>query len=525
MRRLSRWLALAAAASGVAAPAAIASSTQEALMQDNTQLLYNLGPTLNTMRSLGVSRVKVTVYWNQIAPARRPRNAGDPAAYPAANWGFLDRVDRAAAAEGLKVGFMVTGPVPSWAKGPGAPPPRVQYSAAWKPNASDYGAFVHALGERYDGGYTPAGQGSPLPRVNWWSIWNEPNYGPDLAPQAIDNNKVYTGASLYRALVDHAFGALSATGHRPGRDVVLLGETAPRGVVARGYPGNGSGTVPITFIQSLYCVDGRDRELTGRAARLGGCPGNASRFRAQHPALFKASGWADHPYAQGTPPDTPTFQCGINRFCFNTRTKRSSPGYTDFAVLGRLESLLRRLQGRRVMLWNTEYGFWTNPPNRAHGALPPATAALYMNWAEYLSYRNPYVASYSQYLLVDPASGQFADGLELYGGKHLATYDAYELPLYMPATSASHAVSLTVWGAVRPAPYALSATGFHQRAYLQFQAGGHGRWTTIRTVTITNPRGYFQVRQPFTRSGNVRIAWTQPGGSLMTSRTQAITIR
>jgi hypothetical protein len=147
-----------------------------------------------------------------------------------------------------------------------------------------------------------------------------------------------------------------------------------------------------------------------------------------------------------------------------------------------------------------------------------------MNWAEYLSYQNPKLVSYSQYLIVDPVGYAFSTGLELNNGRKLATYDAYVTPLFMPTTTAHSASSLTVWGDVRPAATVLSAHGLAPQAKIQFQAGGRGSWKTVTTVSIKNPRGYFDVKVPFTQSGNVRIAWTS-GNATHTSRTQAITIK
>ena len=525
IKRLLPALAFCALAAGLSAPAALASTTQQSIIEDDVALHTNMTGTLATMRELGATTVKVAVYWNSLAPnpnsSKEPKNFSptNPADY--VNWGFYDALVRQATSDGLKVGFMPTSPVPKWALGPGDPRGSHIYTDEWKPSATLFGDFVKAIGKRYDGTYIPAGQALPLPAVHWWSIWNEPNYGPDLAPQAIDNNTVYEGADMYRGLLNSAWNALAATGHKTSNNTILIGETAPRGVVGRGFPGSGSGTVPITFIQSLYCVNGSDQELTGTAAAKNGCPGNAGKFRSQNPALFASSGFAAHPYAQGTPPNVPTYQCGINKFCFNAKTKRSSPGYADFAEVGRLENLLHRVTGKSVPVWNTEFGYWTNPPDRARGSLPVSTASLYMNWAEYLSYKNPIWASYSQYLLVDPSSGEFADGLELAGGQHLANFDAFEVPLYLPTTSAGHASSLEVWGGVRPAGYSLAPT----LAQIQFQPGSRGAFKTVQMVTITNSRGYFDVHQAFTQSGSVRIAWTPAGGATVYSRTQTIKIK
>ena len=180
---------------------------------------------------------------------------------------------------------------------PGAPGNRFQ---SWKPSAAEFGQFVHAVGTRYSGHYTPAGASTPLPRISFWSIWNEPNYGVDLSPQAIDQSRVEVSPRLYRGLVDAAWSAFAATGHRG--DTILIGETAPRGITTGNSPGNFSGMVPLRFIRALYCVDTSFTPLSGTAASERGCPpdGAGSRhFAAEHPGLFQASGFADHPYPQG----------------------------------------------------------------------------------------------------------------------------------------------------------------------------------------------------------------------------------
>ena len=65
-----------------------------------------------------------------------------------------------------------TGPAPIWATGPGTATRGNRCSARrGSPRRSQFGQFVRAVGTRYSGHY----QG--LPRVSFWSIWNEPNYG------------------------------------------------------------------------------------------------------------------------------------------------------------------------------------------------------------------------------------------------------------------------------------------------------------------------------------------------------------
>jgi hypothetical protein len=522
-RRLLAFSAALAAVIALSAPPALASPTQETILQDDTQLFANPQATLTELASLGVTRVRVSVYWSLIAPNAssfaRPVgfHASDPASY-GGGWATYDEIVRDAARDHISLFFTLTGPAPLWATGPGMPPggPYGQ----WKPSAREFGQFVSALGRRYSGSYTPPGGSSPLPRVGFWSVWNEPNYGPDLAPQATGNDKVELSAAEYRALLDAAWRSLVATGHRPGVDTILIGETAPRGL---NHPiGNFSGIKPLRFIRALYCVDSRYRELRGAAAAARGCPTTAAgsrRFRAQHPALFGASGFADHPYEQGVAPNTPTI--GPD----DPRSWITDPDYADLPEVPRLERKLDRIQriyGSRTQfrIWNTEYGYRTRPPD-PRATINQATAAFFMNWAEYLSWRQHRLVSFSQYLLEDPPTHEFASGLLLPNGRPKATFYSFRMPLFLPVTSTRRGRRLEVWGCVRPAHEYSGA----QLVQIQFEAGSKGPFRTLFTVPIVSNRGYFDVRERFSASGAVRLSWRSPGGPRIYSRVVKIRLR
>jgi len=506
--KLLLTLVLLSTATALGAPSRSPASTQqEAIFQDETQLEATPAATLDTLRDLGVTRVRVSLYWSRIAPRRDSRrrpphfDATNPSAYPRAGWQVYDEIVRDAATRGVSAYFQITGTAPLWATG-AAPPAGGPYGQ-WRPSASEFRAFVTAVGRRYSGTYRG------LPAVRFWSIWNEPNYGVDLAPQATHNDTVEVGAAQYRALLDAGWAGLHRSGH--GRDTILFGEVAPHGL---DHPiGNFSGVKPLRFLRALYCVDARLRPLRGYAAALRSCPTAASgsrRFRSQHPALFSASGFADHPYAQGLAPN---------------RSLAPDPDYADLPEIPRLERTLDHLQRvygsrARLPIWNTEYGYWTNPPERV-ARINPTTAALYINWAEYLSWRQPRVRSYMQYLLVDPARGNFASGLLFKNGRPKPPLrDAYRMPLYLPRPGGRRGRPLEVWGDVRPAHLA----GAGQRVAIQWRPRS-GRWQTVRLVGITNLRGYFDVRQAFRGSGGVRLVYSRPAGGTITSRTATITLR
>jgi hypothetical protein len=522
MRKLLPLLVtFATIAFGAMAGTALASSTQEAIFQDDANMFANPAGTLQTMRDLGVTRARVGLYWYRVAPnsSRKPRgfNGSNPTDGHY-NWGTYDQIVRAAKAAGIQIYFLVTGGAPRWATGSGQP--SGPFHSQWKPSAREFGAFVRAAGTRYSGSFKPKGSSSALPKVSFWSIWNEPNYGIDLAPQATNQDTVEVSAPEYRSLVDAAWSALQATHH--GRDTILFGETAPRG---KNHPiGNFSGVKPLRFLRALYCVDRNDHPLRGSSASARGCPTTSSssrRFASQHPALFHASGFADHPYVQGFAPNLSTYECGT-KVCASSH--RSDPEYADLAQIPRLERLLDRLNRvygshKQFPIWNTEYGYWTNPPTTA-AIINPSTAAYYINWAEYLSWRNPRLKSYSQYLLVDPPLGNFGSGLVFINGTHKPGFGAYRLPIMLPSTSTRKGRALEVWGCARPAHV------FHapQQVAIQFQPSSGGSFQTVKTVTVTNSRGYFDVRQVFPGSGNVRLAWAGPSGTEV-SRTVKISVR
>jgi hypothetical protein len=510
-------LALGLFATPSPAPA-VASGRQVAMFEEDVHLLTDPVRTLRTLQELGVGVARVTVAWNRFVPApessRRPArfNSADPNAYSAAVWAPYDNLVRAAQAAGVTLDLSVTGPAPLWANGPNKP--AGGRHPEWKPSAVEYGKFVQAITARYTGSYTPPSQGAgnaPLPRVSWWEIWNEPNFGQDLAPQATAGSTIFTGAAMYRGLVNAAWNALKATGHT--RDTVILGNLDARGSNSRprrgapeGLPGNFGATKPMQFVRTLYCVDANYRKLRGGLAAQVGCPTNAGasrRFRAANPGLFQANGFADHPYPVNLPPD---------------QASSKDPDFVEFTALPRFGAALDRLQriygsGHRFAVYNNEYGYITNPPNHLAAArfVSPATAAAYINWAEYLSWKTPRIASTMQFLLYDPDPrrapeyGGFASGLIFYNGTHKPVYDAYRLPIFLPVTSTRRGHSLEVWGAARPARHFGNPI-----VQVQFQRGSHGAFTTIRNVGVAYPTGYFDQRIAFPASGSVRLAWSYP---------------
>lgn len=509
----------------VGSGSAAASVRQESTFQDDNLLVYAepaaVGRTLDQLAGLGVDRLRVSVFWAVVAPAPQSQekpagfDGADPAAYPAGSWDRYDTLLRLAAARGLRVNFNVTSPAPAWATESLAGRPDLDKNYA--PDPQEFGAFVRAVGTRYSGTYVAPGGGAPLPRVDYWTVWNEPNQPGWLTPQwtaepRLGGALVEASPRIYRSLLDAMYAGLAATGH--GRDTLLIGETAPKGQMRAKGPTRA--IKPGRFIRRLYCLDDDLQLLRGTAATVRGCPasGSPARFAADHPGLFTATGYAHHPY----------------ELTFSPSVRPSSDDFTT-ANLGALSALLRRVYqrygvkppggGRDVPLYLTEFGYQTDPPDPA--GVTPAKQAAYLNEAEWITYRNPLVRTLTQFLLVDDKptagvtnpiaafGGTFQSGLLTEQGTAKPALLAYRLPIFLPSRAVRPGRKLRVFGLVRPA-----ANGTAPRVLLQERTGG-GAFQTLKTVTGTPGRGYVDTTFAASRSGAVRLAWSS-GGRIVASR-------
>ena len=484
MRRAATVAAIALAA--VAAPSAHASRTQESTFQDDNHLIYapadEVARTMDRMKALGADRLRITVLWSAIAPApnalERPAgfDAADAGAYPSGAWDHYDTVVQLAAERGLGVNFNLTVPGPVWAMGAS---PRADIANRYRPDLAEFGNFVRAVGRRY-------------PQVSYWTLQNEPNQPGWLDPQWVRSRGTWveSSPSLYRGLADTAWSALQDTGH--GSDTILIGETAPKGVSVRGTT---RAISPGRFIKRLYCLDDHLQLLRGRRATERGCPAatTPSAFRAAHPALFAATGYAHHPYELIFPPN---------------RRPRHSDWYT-IANLGSLSALLRRVRARfgfggGIPLYLTEFGYQTDPPD-PFGVTPPEQAR-YLNQAEYLAYRDRSVRTLSQFLLYDdgpPVPATFQSGLMYRDGSAKPAEAAYAFPLFLPSPAVRRGGRLHVWGLLRGAP-----NGQSHRITVLFRArGAHGRFHRIARLRTQAARGYVDGRVRVSRSGSIRLQW------------------
>ena len=494
MRLLKLPLLAALAALLVLPVAAHASMTQESIFEDEYLLVKKRDlSALDDMASLGADTVRVVVYWQDLVPspraAKKPRRFRPNAitSYPAAKWDPYDDVVRGAAARGLKVLLTPSSPIPRWASGCKGSASKVR---ACKPKVGLFRSFVRVLGQRYSGTYADENQGGGvLPRVDRWSIWNEPNQQGWLNPQSVRRagRVEVAAADRYRSLAAAGFAALRASGH--GSDVLLLGETAPIGRVSGALAQRA--TPPVPFIQRLLCLGSNGRRLRGSTARRAGCS-KAKRFAV--------TGFAHHPYTRGgsQPPTARTLSTEIT-VSTGSRLKRLLD-----------QGARARLVPRRLPIWYTEFGYQTNPPDRIFG-VTLAEQAVFINQADYLASRDSRVKSVAQYKLVDEQDqASFQTGLRRFGTRRpKPAYGAYRLPIWAVRRGAQ----VRVYGQVRPAP-----AGSAQTVEVQNAPKESGPFTTVSSVAVTSVTGQFLTsvaRQP----GVWRLRWTPTGGgTTLTSR-------
>ena len=499
---------------------------------DDAGLVYGtdsqVEQTLDLLRAMGVDRVRVSVFWRLLAPqpdaTTRPSfDADNPAAYAPSAWDRYDRIVVGARRRGLGLHLTATGPGPLWAS---SDPSRGERML--DPSDADFRDFVTAVGRRYSGDWAdeqpevappPGGLPLPLmrpppppqpppsilPRVDFWSTWNEPNQPGWLRPQT--RGRLPTSPRIYRRLQDAAYAGLQASGH--GGDTYVLGETAPRGSTS-GRPT--SPMRPLLFIRELYCLDRRLRPYRGQRATVRGCPTDSAgrrRFASDHPGLFRATGWAHHPYALEVPPhvrDRNRDQVTISTLYRLTRT---------------LDRGLRRWGvRRRLPLWLTEYGYQTDPPDPFVGVSWDRQAA-YLNEAEQIAYRSRRVRALTQFLLIDDGpdtsvspdnprywGSTFQTGLVTSGGARKPSFGAWQRSIAVTPRRVRRGRRLRVFGQLRPA-----RNGARLGAGIEFQRRGSRRWRPVRNVVTQSFRNYLVAHVRARASGSWRLAWRSTAGT------------
>jgi hypothetical protein len=266
-----------------------------------------------------------------------------------------------------------------------------------------------------------------------------------------------------------------------------MGETSPTGEdsLSRSYVrhyGLLHDVAPLAFLRGTLC-------LNSHYQKAGSCE------------ALSAYGYAHHAYTQKSklgpfyaPPE---------------------PDDVMIGTLSRLENALN-LAARAgairsgMPIYLTEFGVQSKP--NPYLGVPVSEQAEWDALSEYIAWRNPRVAAFSQYLLRDdpvggpPGSGVhggyvgFQSGLEYHDGRPKPLYSAWPVPLVV--SRAGHGFSL--WGLVRPALGPTTVT-------VLVKTRGAKRFRVLRKAP-TESLGYWNFTS--TVAGvDWRVRWTSPTGS------------
>lgn len=377
----------------------------------------------------GIQTVRIYALWSRIAPDS-PGGAYD--------WASLDQAVARVSAAGMKPILTITGPGPLWVSRRSE-----RGEIRYDPDPKLFGEFAGTVAARY------------ADQVDRYIIWNEPNLGGWLRPQAACFGKVCNsvGPHLYRDLVAAAYPAIHTA---DSKAQVLIGAMSSRGV---SLTNENSNHRPLAFLRALGCVDAKFKKLsTGRCKTFKPAP---------------ADGFAFHPHGVLTAPE------------------KVFPNADDVSIasLSRLTTVLdklssaKRIKGtkRKLDLYLDEFGYQTNPPDKFTG-ITLTQQDQWLQRAAYQAWRNPRVKLFAQYLWVDePRSlnnenGGWQSGVRFTDGRAKPSLKHFAMPFALDASRGR------LWGQVR--------TRETRTVTVQRRLAGSSSWRRIATRR-TDAQGYW----------------------------------
>ena len=190
---------------------------------DSAQALGNTSQAFQQFSELRAQVVRVTLNWRDVSltkPAFGTFN--DPASYRWVKPGVYDYDQTGAGSGGTQIDVIFTILyTPAWAGG-GTRGQLAPSNMAWLQ------AFARAAATRYSGVYADS-TGALLPRVRYWTAWNEPNSPNFLRPQykRVNGRWVIWSARRYAKMCTAVFRGIHAG--EVSRGKVACGVTNPGG--------------------------------------------------------------------------------------------------------------------------------------------------------------------------------------------------------------------------------------------------------------------------------------------------------
>jgi hypothetical protein len=278
------------------------------------------------------------------------------------DWTATDRIVQGAQSVGAEALITVSAGKPGANGTPHAP--------ATPTNAAGFGEFCSQVALRYDGEFVPDGETDPLPRVDRYSVLNEPNRGQYLWPQGAGGK---TAPRLSARLVNACLPALQDANPE---SQVALGPLASRG--AQG------GISPLGFLRAYR--------------RAGGVQPDAVAL---------------NPYLDGLLPE------------YKPDEQRPD-GAITLRNLDQLETELKVDYHRRVDVWLTEFAWRIGQPSGAGKVTAARQASLTVKTLK-LVRRYPYVRLFTWFLLRDEKKGYWRSGLVGPGGQPRPVFSVWQL--------------------------------------------------------------------------------------------------
>ena len=509
----------------------------ETIVQDDGLLLYRpsaeVQAAVTRMKQLGIDRVRITASWSSLT--RLPESdikppgfdASDPAAYEQARWKGLDTAIRAIRGAGLKALIDIGFWAPNWATSDAPPAPRARADI----DPQEFAAFARAVVLRYSGAFTPpapaadppapsqdesiikellqplvpfalpiaasaraaqngaaVAPGEPLPKVDRFILWNEPNHQGLLMPQWKADRRTPASPRVYRAMLRAGYAAIKATRRSAS---VLIGNTSSTG----GKRGTGP-VAPLEFLRELACVDAQFKPRRTADCR---------NFK-----LIPGDGWAHHPYSQNERPSRVS----------KPRTELGDVRIADLPLLAStLDRLvkMRRIAPANRRIYLTEFGYETKGvPGRPR--VNERQQARWMTWAEYLADRVPTVRSFAQFLLRDqpPAPervsqsaarpyGEYSTGLLRVNGTDKLIAKSFLAGLFAQVQPTG---KVMLYGRLR--------LGAGPKAIVLQRRLSGGRWKRLGRLTVDG-RASFQRTFRHVPGAQYRLSYPGPVGRRATS--------
>jgi Glycosyl hydrolase catalytic core len=338
---------------------------------DDTMTLGSPDRGFKTLKNLRAQVVRITLSWRAVA-RKRPVEGENPAD-KAYNWEQYDKSVQLAKKNNIKVMFSIAG-TPAWAN-------RGRSAAVAPTNFLDLQRFATAAATRYSGSFTTSDDPNavPLPAVQLWLAWNEPNNPVFLAPQYKRVHgrwfawSAYTYARICNAIYKGVHSAF-VSGEKVG-----CGATDPFG-----------NNKPKSFRPSIS-------------------PLAFLRLSKKY-GLRRFDAWAHHPYAS-RPTEKPT-------------SKPRSKTAVTLGNFGDLTKELTRLYGKK-RIWITEYGYQTRPPDHLFG-VSWKNQARYLAEAFAIARKNPRVDMMIWFLVKDERRlGGWQSGFFTAAGKRKPAYTTF----------------------------------------------------------------------------------------------------